>query len=186
MSIEQLIADHTAALNENTEQLKILNAGRAEALAAVDRVAAAAGESAPKRGRKKAEAEPAPAAGAEPAAGAAAEPAPAAAEPSSSTVSVEEQLRAATAGYVDAEGLTAEQKAARIENIKAIMSHFGGMLCGPQSKLDDQQRAQALFYVKRYAAGCTVNFSQEYDFAGDPAQGGLEETAAADDEFDIG
>jgi hypothetical protein len=173
-AIEQLLTELKEAVLENTEHLKVLNAGRAEALKAVDKVAdaAAAGAAKPTRSRKAAAAEPA----------AVAEPeavAPAAGPP------VEETLRGEVKGYIDG-GTTDAEKAARTENIKAIMAHFGGLLCGPASKLDDDQKSQALFFVRRYAAGCAVNFAQDYDFAGDPTQDGLEAAPAAADEFDIG
>jgi hypothetical protein len=190
MSLEQLLAENTAALIANTQALQVLEAGRQASLEQLKK-AAETGD-APKPTRRK-KADEAPAAAAEEATvtqtvteGAVSAPtttAPAATE------SIEQQVRAETTAYVNAEGLTDDQKTARTDNIRAIMAHFGGMLCGPTSTLDDEQRSQALFYIRRFAAGCTVDFSQDYDFSGDPAQGGLdaaEPAAAAADEFDIG
>lgn len=55
----------------------------------------------------------------------------------------------------------------------------GTKLTGPQSKLDDEQRRQTLFFLKRKAAGLPVDFKADYDFSSDPTkenepQGGVD------------
>jgi hypothetical protein len=64
-----------------------------------------------------------------------------------------------------------------------MLAHFGcgGKLTGPESKLNAEQRKQAKFYIERKAAGLPVDFNAEYDFDGDPKQG-----AAAAEEDPLG
>lgn len=186
MAIEALLERIAVGLEANTAVLQILNAGREASLEQLKK-AGEAGEAAPARATRKKKADEAPAV-TETATAPTAVPPAAAAAPVDGLSALETELKAAVTAHI--EGTTvAEEKAARVADIQAIMAHFGGKLVGPQSTLDDDQKAQALFYVRRYAAGLPVDFSQDYDFAGDPTQGGLEPAgAAADagDDFDIG
>lgn len=188
MSIEALLDRVATAIEANTQALQVLEAGRQASLAQLEKHAAAGGEGAPKTSRsRKKEAEPVTgeAAATESVASPAASPSPdpAATAAAADTANIDADLTAAVTAYI-AGSNGDDDKAARTENIKAIMGHFGGKLVGPTSTLDADQKSQALFYVKRFGAGCEVNFNQDYDFSGDPAQGAAPETVA--DEFDIG
>lgn len=199
MSIEQLLAENTAALNANTETMGKLIAGREAALAQFEKQAAVAGE-APKPTRtRKPKADEAPAAGGggeaggnaagSAAAGSTVE-SPAASPSSAPTVGPDDaEIRAAAATYIKGASDDEDARQARGANLKAITDHFGTKtLVGPEGVQDADQRQQTLFFIKRFDAGCPVDFSQEYDFSGDPTQDGLEPAAAAaaGDEFDIG
>jgi hypothetical protein len=188
MSIETLLAELRDAVDRNTQQLQVIEAGRQASLDQLVKAQGAAAETAPKtRGRKKAE-EPAAA----PETGVTGEQNPAPGEtpaatatttaPTVDVTAIDNELKQATADYIGG-GATDDEKKARTANVVSIMDHFGTKLVGSQSTLDADQKQQALFYVKRFAAGCTVNFSQEYDFAGDPTQGSA---APAEEEFAIG
>lgn len=189
MSIEQLLAENTAALRENTETVQKLIAGRDAALAKLEEKVAA-GEAKPARAsRKKADAE------AGNAATDAATDSPASTSPEPSAQSsapaaapaIDQTITDAVTGYLKGTEDEAERKV-RTGDITSIMSHFGGKLVGPHSTLDADQKVQALFYVRRFAAGCEVNFSQDYDFSGDPAQGAAPAVTVEgeEDEFAIG
>jgi hypothetical protein len=168
--LEEKIAALVAAVEANTAAVEKLNAGRDVALAKLEEKVTG-GEAKPATRRRKAAETKAE----EPAT----EPAAAAAETKGAFD--DEVLRSASKNYI-AGGKTEDERAARHANIKTIVDHFGGKLVGPESTLDDEQKAQALFYVKRFAAGCKVDYSQDYDFAGDPTQDGLD--AGSTDDFD--
>lgn len=187
MSIETLLAEVRDALDRNTQQLQVVEAGRQ---ASLDQLLKAQGaEAAPKtRTRKKGEVEPGMQGTAVPIAEEtvpAETPAATAPTPAADVTTIENDLKQATTDYIGG-GANDDEKKARTANIVSIMEHFGTKLVGPQSTLDAEQKQQALFYVKRFAAGCTVNFAEDYDFAGDPTQGGLDAAAPAEEEFAIG
>jgi hypothetical protein len=171
MSIEAALAELTEAVKANTAILEKLEAGREAAVNALE--AKADGKST--RSRKKADETPAPA---KEEAKPAAEKTPEAAG-DTPTVS-DDDLRNAATDYIKAAGDDAEKRKANAANIKAITDHFGTKtLVGETGIQDAEQRVQALFYLKRFGAGAEVNFSAEYDFSGDPAQGAEADELAA-------
>lgn len=88
------------------------------------------------------------------------------------------------AGAADPAKKDLAKRTACADFFKAIVENFGlsGTLTGPKSELNAEQRAQALFYIRRKAEGLGVDFNADYDFAGDPAQGGVAEADAGDDD----
>jgi hypothetical protein len=184
MAIEELIKGLTEAVNRNTDTVEKLIAGRDSALAQLEKVA---GEPKPATRRKKStdSTEENAAGAAEPGSTAASPAAAPAAQATASGVS-EDDLRGAATAYVGGAGENKDERTARGKNIKAITDHFGTKtLVGPEGITGSEDRVQAMFYLKRFEAGLTVDFSAEYDFSGDPAQGDAE-SASADEEFDIG
>lgn len=155
MSLEAAIADLTSATKENTAILQQVLAGQKAALDKIDAV---------KGGGTKG-----------------GKPAPAATPPAKSAPKVvtDEQVKAAaqawmaaaTKGKSEADTKTVKSECAAF--LASIIAHFGvgGKLTGPESKLDDDQRKQAKFFIERKAAGQKVDFSADYDFDGDPKQG---------------
>jgi hypothetical protein len=202
MSIEQLLADQTAALRdqtaairENTAALLQLHAGREEALKQLAGVAAGGGE-APKTTRTrrtKAEdvggASTANDSGANDASGgstAAGSPATSAAGADTSTrrdVDFSEDGLKKSVGDWLQETSDGEERNRRALQVKAMLDHFGSpTVAGPKSTLDEDQRYQATFYVARFIAGLPVDFSTDYDFDADPLTQALPpEPAAGDD-----
>lgn len=180
MSIEAALAGLTEATTKNTETalaliaaLKVTNeyqerlvAGQAAAIEKVE---------APKRTRGAAKA-------AEPAK--TEEPAQ---EPAQETTGVsDDDLRDLAGTYLGGKNektpLTAEQVTERRGFIAAMMKELGtAKLCGPESTLDDDGRKKAAFYIRRASEGLKVDFSADYDFDGDPTQGG-----AVEEEEDLG
>lgn len=61
----------------------------------------------------------------------------------------------------------------------SINSHFGGS-AKLFERTDPDEAKQTLFFIKRKIAGLPVDFSADYDFDGDPEQGGA---SASDDDF---
>lgn len=186
------VAALTETVAANTVQLEALNAGREQALAQMQGAAGATGEK-PATRRRSSKPDETPAPGTTPAAAetpapattAPATTAPATTIPAAPTAS-EDDVRAAAGAYIGGAGTDAEAKQARAANLKTITEHFGTKtLVGPTGIETGEQRAQALFYIKRFDSGAEVNFSADYDFAGDPAQGGTAPAAGGDD-FDIG
>lgn len=184
MSIEAALAEntaalavHTAALSANTAILEKLEAGREAAIAQLEQKA----DKPATRSRKKADEAPAGAVAGDAAGSAAEETSAVAGE--TATVS-DDDIRNAAIGYVQGTAekpTTAEERKVRGANVKSITDHFGTKtLVGPDGINDPDQRTQALFYLGRFNAGCEVNFSAEYDFSGDPAQGAV----AAEADFD--
>lgn len=169
MSIEALLAENTAALNANTEQLKLLNAGREDALAALT-----AKSDAPKatgRGRKAATPEPVDTP----------------AETKKPTVDVsDDAMRAFVSGWLKSTE-DAGEIAARGEQLKSILAHFGvTALVGDKGITGEDERRQALFFVTRFKEGLTVDFKADYDFDADPlSQGDVEPAAAEAEEEDL-
>lgn len=155
MALESLLERIAVALEGNTAILEKLEAGREAALAQLE----AKADKSATRSRKKTE---------EPAAPETKAPA----TPTAPTVS-DDDLRAAATDYIKGAGDDADAKKARAANIKAITDHFGTKtLVGETGVQDADARVQTMFYLKRFAAGLEVNFSAEYDFSGDPTQGG--------------
>lgn len=194
MAIEQLLADLTSAVEKNTSALEKLEAGRAAAIAQLEKKDAADGARTTRSRSKKAEPEAGPVETAKPEpevqVPATAEPKAEAPKAAATTTApelskVEETLRDEVNAYLR----SATNEAGKLElqgKVKTIVQHFGGPLIGERSNLDEDQRAQALFYVRRLVAGLTINFAQEYDFAGDPKQDSAQPATAEVDEFDIG
>lgn len=182
-SLEELIVGLTEAVNRNTASIDTLVAGRDAALAQLEKVAA---EPKPAtRSRKKAESAEGNAAGSAEGGSTAESQAASPSSAPATPIVTDDALRAAATEYVGGAGDDQAERQARGKNIKAITDHFGTKtLVGETGIQEDDQRAQALFYLKRFEAGLKVDFGAEYDFAGDPGQGA--EPAAADDDFDIG
>lgn len=182
MSIEQLLADQiaatnalTVAVNENTAALKVLDAGRTEALDQLK--AAGTGTAAPRRTRAAKADEPAPtptpAAAAETVAGYA---------PDTS----DDAIRAMLTGWLKEKSIDAAEVTKRGDTFKAMLAHFGSPAAvGEKSTLDSDQRHQLVFFLTRFQTNLPVDFSADYDFGADPlAQGeSLDLTAADDDEM---
>ena len=167
MSIEALLAENTAALNANTEQLKLMNAGREEAISALTSQAAAG--AAPKTTRaKKGETATAPAAEVK--------------TPAGPDVS-DDAMRGFVGGWLKSTEDKDEQ-AARGLQLKSVLEHFSASaLAGDNGIKSEDERRQALFFITRFKEGLTVDFGADYDFDADPlTQGDLE--PAADDTAD--
>lgn len=182
--LEEKIAALVAAVEANTAAVEKLNAGRDVALAKLEEKVTG-GEAKPAtRRRKKIDDEPAEGNAAGNAAPGSTTASQADSPSSAQTAAAfdDDTLRGAVKDYI-AGGKDEVARTARQANVKTIVDHFGGKLVGPESTLDDEQKAQALFYVKRFAAGCKVDYSQDYDFSGDPTQDGLD--AGADDTTDF-
>jgi hypothetical protein len=181
MSIEAAIAELTAAVNANTAILQKLEAGREAALAQLQEK----GEKPASRSRRKPEEPAAGNAAGDATGGSAAASPPASPSPadagSTGPTATEDEVRQVATNYIKGAGDNAENRKARADNIKSITDHFGtAALAGDNGIKDPEQRAQAVFYLKRFDAGLEVNFSAEYDFTGDPTQGAAE----AEDSFD--
>lgn len=188
MSIEERLAENTAAINRNSDLLERVVAGQAAAIEKIEgakpsrtkpAAAAPAATPAAEPAQTPAAAEPA----ATPAA-AAAEPTPAAAAAPAIVEVSDDDVKAAALAWmakVDPTGTDMAKKTECAQKLTEIVAYFGldGKLTGPQSKLDAEQRQQALFFINRWAAGLTVDFSADYDFDGDPTQGAA--PAAAED-----
>lgn len=187
MSIEAALAALTDAVQKNTETslaviaaLKVtgenqerLIAGQAAAIEKVE---------APKRTRAKKDEAPADAAEKV--------DTPPAADTSNTRVVSDDDLRALAGNWLGGKGVDgkADEKLekAQIDErrafIASLMTELGtAKLCGPESKLDEDGRKKASFYIMRKAEGLKVDFGADYDFDGDVTQGGEPEAAAEDD-----
>ena len=176
---------NTAATEKNNELLERVIAGQT---AAIDKIEA------PKAARAKKETAPeAPAT--TPTETPVADPAPATETVKPAVEVTDDELKNAAlnwmadvdpAGAADPAKKDLAKRTACADFFKAIVANFGlgGTLTGPKSELSAEQRAQALFYIKRKAEGLTVDFNADYDFSGDPTQGGVgnEEPAVGDDD----
>lgn len=185
--LEQEIKELTAAVKELTEVTKVMNAGREEALKALQEQAKNEGAPAASRrsrASKKDEAQADTAPAAETAA-------PASDAPSWNPDLSKDGTRKLVGDYLNVED--AEAKKARTANVKAVLAHFGADAMNPiadrpeiKSVEGDDERRQAVFYITRFANGLTVDFSADYDFNSDPlTQGDMEPAAepAADDDI---
>ncbi|MBH0113214.1 hypothetical protein I5E68_09675 [Novosphingobium sp. YJ-S2-02] len=77
-----------------------------------------------------------------------------------------------------------EEREARVDLLKGMAQHFGGK--GYSALVTSAETAsQAIFFVERARAlgVSAIDFKADYDFDGDPAQGGDAETSS-DDDFD--
>lgn len=182
MSIEALIKGLTEAVAENTEQLKMVNAGRE---AAIEKLTAndAGGAPARKTRAKKDDAAAEPAASTT-----AAEPAADAApkcnwNPDTSDDGLR-SLAQALVGKVAADG---SNKAEISGQLSSVLQELGTpKICGPDSTLDDDGKRKAAFFLTRFANDMPVDFNADYNFGEDPLTQAVEPEAAADDGFDIG
>ena len=180
--LEQEIKELTAAVQENTEQLKQMNAGREESLKALLESAKDDGKPARTTRAKKTET-------------AAAEPAASTASAPSWNPDLSVNATRSLVGDYLAQDDNPEAKKARTDSVKAVFAHFGADVFNPiESRPDakaiegDDNRRQAVFFITRFANGLTVDFKADYDFNADPlTQGELEPAAAeeAADEDDI-
>jgi hypothetical protein len=165
MSLEAALAEHTAALKENTAILTRIVAGQKEALEKVDARLGAA-PTKPAAAKKE---EPKPA-----------DPVKEEVKPvAAATVQVvnKDDVKNAALKWMD--GKSADDRKAASEKLKEVLAHFGRedeKLTGPDAKLNDDECKQAKFFIERWAAGLTVDFNADYDFDGDPKQGGATES----------
>ncbi|MBB5986007.1 hypothetical protein [Sphingobium lignivorans] len=183
MALEEALLEATKGMAALTEMLKItaqnqerLIAGQAAAIEKVQPETRT-------RTRAKKD-EPTPAAA--PAETETAEAPPPASTDSSPTFTTEvsdDELKIVASTYLAGEkdkGMEALQIAK--DFIPSIAAEFGSpKLCGPESKLTPAERVKAWFFLKRKSAGLPVDFNGDYDFDGDPTQGG--EPAAPEDDF---
>lgn len=181
MAIEELLTKHIAALDRNSDLLERVIAGQEAALAKLGE----APKASTGRGKKAAEA---PAASEQPAAAplAAEQPAsdPPAEKPAapSSEAPTQDKLKEVALAWRNENPDEAVIKA-KGEFLVAMTAHFGAKgLTGPNGLSDPEQLKQAIFYVRRKAAGLEVDFGAEYDFDGDPAQGGAAAPAAEEED----
>jgi|GEM_PF-1947509 len=185
----EVIAANTAETRRNNDFLERVIAGQAAALEKIETPKAP-------RTTKKADA-PAPASDAPSTAPAAEAPAsaptPEAASSAATEVSDADVRNAAVAwmAKVDPAGEADPSKkdmakrtecAAFLGDILNWMGFpAGAKITGPDATLSAEQRQQAVFFINRRAAGLTVDFSADYDFDGDPAQGAAAAPAAVVD-----
>jgi hypothetical protein len=192
MSLEQLLAENTAAVKEQTEILKRVLEGQKAALEKIEP---------PKSTRTKKDPEPAtaPATSPEPVAQA---PEPAAPEPVAAAAPVQQanapevtdaDVRAAAlewvktvdpAGVADPTKIDVEKRQAINEKLFDIMEGLGfdrtSKITGPESPLTAEHRKKAVFFIRRMHAGLPVDFTHAYDLDGDPKQGVGGEAAVVD------
>lgn len=167
MSLEALLAENTAALNANTEQVKLMNAGRAEAISALTSQPATAPKAT--RARKTAETP--------------AEVKPAGPATSGPNIS-DDAMRAFVGGWLKSTEDKDEQ-AARGVQLKSVLEHFSASaLVGDSGIQGEDERRQALFFITRFKEGLKVDFAADYDFDADPlAQGDAAAGEVAEDDL---
>ena len=175
---------NTAATEKNNELLERVIAGQT---AAIDKIEAPKAARAKKADTPAAETQATtPAADTAPATvtPAAVTPAAEVSDDDVKTVALAWMAAIDPAGAADPAKKDLAKRTACADFFKAIVENFGlsGTLTGPKSELNAEQRAQALFYIRRKAEGLGVDFNADYDFAGDPAQGGVAEADAGDDD----
>lgn len=194
MSLEAAIIAHTEALLANTavvarnnELAEQIVAGRADAIAAIKDQTAEAAKPATRSRKAAAETPPATETPATttPAvtetAATVTTAAPAATTPAPAPVSIDD-LRKAFGGYLEA-ATTPEARKERAEAIvKPILTHFA---VAKITDLSADQAVQAMFFLKRHEAGIAIDYNADYDFAGDPTQGGADMAGPAEDEFGL-
>ena len=78
----------------------------------------------------------------------------------------------------------ADERGRRVQFLKDMATEFGG--AGTAALVSSPENAKrAVFYIERKKSGLDVNFNADYDYDGDPAQGGSAPAAEADgDDFD--
>ena len=188
MSIETLMADLTAALNKNSDHLARVILGQEAAMAKLEGSAPAA----TRKPRAKKDDEPATGAAdtgnsdaaptAAPTTASTAEASPAAAEPAAK-VFTQDDLKAVAMEW---RGSTEDEAARKKQNelFLAIAAHLGvAKMTGPEGPQASDDIKQAVFFIRRAMAGKSVDFGADYNFDGDPAQGGAAPAAAEEDPF---
>lgn len=186
MSIEQIIADNTAALNRNSDLMERVIACQEAAIAKLE------GAPAAKRTRARKEEAPAgngsPGSAATESAGDGASGASEVTEPPAASQSAAEQAAKSV------ESLTAylkswtssapddAEKNKRVDLLKAVAEKNG---VAPGFSTIFPHAKELVFFVERYKAGITdIDLSLDYDLDGDPAQAVEAGPAAtSDDEF---
>jgi hypothetical protein len=149
---------NTAAKNRNNDLLERVVAGQALAIEKIE----------PAKTAKSTKTKDTPAAGAAPT------PEPEKAvetiTEAADTVVSDADVKAAAVAWMD--GKSKEDRLEASKKLTAALAFFGvgGKLTGEESKLDDDQRKQAKFFIERWAAGLTVDFNTDYDFDGEPTQ----------------
>jgi hypothetical protein len=81
--------------------------------------------------------------------------------------------------------VTGDDKVKRVDLLKAIAQHLGVEPKFAPLSADAAKLKQALFFIERSKADLPVDFSADYDFAGDPKQGGASPAADADSGSDF-
>jgi hypothetical protein len=154
MTLEAVIAEMNGNLVKNNALLEQLIAGRAEAVTAL---AAASAKGATRGGKKDDKVTP---------------PADTKAAPPTKPTISDDTIRDLAGGWLKATDDKTE-RAVRSDFVKSLLAHFGTKtLVGPEGIQDADARAQAVFFLKRKIAGCAVDFGADYDFDGEPNQGG--------------
>lgn len=176
MSLEAALAEHgalmkahTEALNANTKILESVVAGQKAALEKLGDGKATPGTRATKKDEPKTtppKDEPKPTA-----------------EESTGRVVTDDDLKKAGAALM--QGKSKDDQGKIANTLKDMLEWMGldraAKLTGPEAKLTDAQRKQALFFIERWTAGLSVDFNADYDFDG-PVDQGAE--AAADGDAD--
>lgn len=189
--LEAEIKELTAAVKENTELLRQMNAGREEALKALTEGGAATTTAPTRRRSAAAKAAEAAADPAVSAADAKKDDAAAAAASWNPDISVD-GMRTLMQDYLSIDD--ADAKTARTAQLRSVLDHFGVDAVNPiPSKPDkkslegDDVRRQAAFFLTRIVNGLPVDFKADWNFDSDPlAQGDLEpaaEPAAAEEDL---
>lgn len=178
MSIEATVAELTKAVLDLSAKLDV-NSGHLERVIAGQEAAMAKLEGKPAattRTRPKKE-EPAAAAAEEPKT----EPKKVGSNPVTSNIpQTEADMKAYVAAWTGATD-DADERASRVGFLKALADHFGGKGYAALVQSDDTAK-QAVFFIERKKLGLSVDLNAEYDFDGEPGQGGGEPAAAAEED----
>lgn len=187
MSIEALIKGLTEALVENTEQLKMVNAGRE---AAIEKLTTNDAGGAPARKpRASAKKDEAPAAAEPAAAEPAAEPAADAGPKYNWNPDLSDDgLRALAQKLVAKSASEKDREAEILGSFKSVLQELGTpKFVGADSTLDEDGKRKGAFYITRFINDMPVDFNADYNFGEDPLTQAVEpEAAAADEDFGIG
>ena len=186
MSLELKIETLTATLARNNELMEQLVATRQEGLAKIEALSdtkggaedAAAAAEKPARRTRATKAEPAPAAKEE----------PKKVKASKHLPKLDDESIRAYMGEWMGTFKTKEDRQPHVEFIKSVQEYFGTATLVGDTGIPLDDRKQAMFFIARHREGLPVNFDADYDFDGEPTQGGAEETdaAAEDDEYSFG
>jgi hypothetical protein len=153
MNLEAAITELNGNMVKNNALLEQLIAGRAEAVTALA-AASAAGKGTTRGGKKDDKTTTA------------------AATPPTKPAISDDTIRDLAGGWLKATDDKAE-RAVRSDFVKSMLAHFGTKtLVGPEGIQDADARAQAVFFLKRKVATLAVDFTADYDFDGEPTQGG--------------
>ncbi len=185
MSIEALLKEHTEAIRENTEQLRLMNAGRDAALEKLTSNDASTATATRKPRAKKEETAAAEPAKTEPAKD---EPAAASAAANWNPDVSDDGLRKLAQTLVAKVKPDGSNKAEISGLLASINQELGtAKLVGPDSTLDDDGKRKAAFFLTRFINDMPVDFNADYNFGEDPTRQAVEpEADAGDDGFDIG